>query len=102
MYRIGLEPPESKESRVLRARVAVGDGGWLEPNFRLLQLTEEDFVWATLNLMDIAARHCYGRVVSMLEGGYDLQGLASSVAVHVQALMRGSGDQQVPEVEDED
>lgn len=67
-----------------------------------LELTEEDFVWATLNLMDIAARHCDGRVVSMLEGGYDLQGLASSAAVHIQALMRGSGDQAAPELEDVD
>ncbi|MGI9464304.1 MAG: histone deacetylase family protein [Aestuariivirgaceae bacterium] len=65
-----------------------------------LQLTEEDFVWATLNLMDVASRHCDGRVVSMLEGGYDLQGLASSVAVHVQALMRGSGNGQVPAGDD--
>ena len=65
-----------------------------------LELTEEDFVWATLNLMDIASRHCDGRVVSMLEGGYDLQGLASFVAVHVQALMRGSGRSDVPESED--
>ena len=67
-----------------------------------LQLTEEDFVWATLNLMDVAARHCDGRVVSMLEGGYDLQGLASSVAVHLQALMRGTGDGKAPDQEDED
>ncbi len=61
-----------------------------------LQLTEEDFVWATLNLMDVASRHCDGRVVSMLEGGYDLQGLASSVAVHVQALMRGTDKAEAP------
>ncbi len=57
-----------------------------------LELTEEDYVWATLNLMDQAHRHADGRVVSVLEGGYDLKALASSVAVHVQALMRGSGD----------
>ncbi|MDP9137469.1 MAG: histone deacetylase family protein, partial [Pseudomonadota bacterium] len=56
-----------------------------------LELTEEDFVWVTLYLMDAAHRHCDGRVVSMLEGGYDLKALASSVAVHVQALMRGTG-----------
>ncbi len=67
-----------------------------------LELTEEDFVWATLNLMDIASRHCDGRVVSMLEGGYDLQGLASSVAVHLQALMRGTGDATAPANEEAD
>ncbi|HEY7750572.1 MAG TPA: histone deacetylase family protein [Aestuariivirgaceae bacterium] len=66
-----------------------------------LELTEEDFVWATLYLMDAAHRHADGRVVSMLEGGYDLKALASSVAVHVQALMRGSGQGAVPALEDD-
>ncbi len=55
-----------------------------------LQLTEEDFAWATLELMAAADAHAEGRVVSVLEGGYDLQGLGASVAIHVQALMRGS------------
>jgi acetoin utilization deacetylase AcuC-like enzyme len=39
--------------------------------------------------MDIAERRCGGRVVSLLEGGYDLEGLARSAAVHVKTLMRG-------------
>jgi acetoin utilization deacetylase AcuC-like enzyme len=52
-----------------------------------LQLREEDFAWATRALMKIAARRCAGRVVSLLEGGYDLQGLSRSAAAHVQALM---------------
>jgi acetoin utilization deacetylase AcuC-like enzyme len=64
-------------------------------------LTEEDYVWATLYLMDAAHRHADGRVVSVLEGGYDLRSLAASVAVHVQALMRGSGDGGRPQLEDE-
>ncbi len=55
-----------------------------------LQLTEEDFAWATLQLMEVAETHCDSRVVSVLEGGYDLQGLAASVAVHIQTLMHGS------------
>ena len=55
-----------------------------------LQLSEEDFAWATLELMGAADAHAEGRVVSVLEGGYDLQGLAASVAIHVQALMRGT------------
>jgi acetoin utilization deacetylase AcuC-like enzyme len=57
-----------------------------------LELDERDFVWATLAIMDIADRHAEGRVVSVLEGGYDLKALASSVGVHVQALMQGTGD----------
>ncbi|MEM6498938.1 MAG: histone deacetylase family protein [Pseudomonadota bacterium] len=52
-----------------------------------LRLVEADFAWATEQLLDVAARHCGGRVVSMLEGGYDLKGLAGSAAVHVKALM---------------
>jgi acetoin utilization deacetylase AcuC-like enzyme len=56
-----------------------------------LELTEADFAWVTLKLMDIADRISGGRVVSMLEGGYDLTGLSRSVAAHVQALSRGTG-----------
>ena len=55
------------------------------------QLTEEDFAWVTLRLMDMADKHCDGRIVSMLEGGYDLAGLSGSVGVHVKSLMHGSG-----------
>lgn len=55
-----------------------------------LELTEKDFVWATLELMEIADKHADGRVVSVLEGGYDLKALASSTAAHVMALMHGS------------
>jgi acetoin utilization deacetylase AcuC-like enzyme len=54
-----------------------------------LNLVEADFAWATQQLMAIADQTAKGRVVSVLEGGYDLQGLAGSVAAHVTALMRG-------------
>lgn len=69
-----------------------------------LELTEEDFVWATLYLMELADKHAQGRVVSVLEGGYDLKALAASCAVHVQALMRGTGElaQVSADEEDED
>ncbi|MGB0927305.1 MAG: histone deacetylase family protein [Pikeienuella sp.] len=52
-----------------------------------LNLTEDDFVWVTHSLMDIADKHCSGRVVSTLEGGYDLTGLAEATAAHVKTLM---------------
>lgn len=52
-----------------------------------LALVESDFDWATYKLADIADTKCDGRIVSMLEGGYDLQGLSQSVGVHVRALM---------------
>ena len=54
-----------------------------------LQLVEEDFGWATRKIMEVADASAGGRVVSTLEGGYDLEGLANSVAAHVTALMRG-------------
>jgi acetoin utilization deacetylase AcuC-like enzyme len=54
-----------------------------------LNLVEEDFGWITRKLMDAAGDTAGGRVVSLLEGGYDLQGLANSVDAHVTALMRG-------------
>jgi acetoin utilization deacetylase AcuC-like enzyme len=52
-----------------------------------LMLTEADYAWATDMLLEIAARHCDGRLVSALEGGYDLTALARSVAAHVGRLM---------------
>lgn len=46
-----------------------------------------DFAWLTERLCDLASEHCQGRVVSTLEGGYDLRALAASVAAHVTVLM---------------
>ena len=54
-----------------------------------LNLVEADYKWVTQKLMEIADQSANGRIVSMLEGGYDLQGLARSAAAHVTALMRG-------------
>lgn len=47
----------------------------------------EDFAWLTHGLCDIADVYCKGRIVSTLEGGYDLQALAESVAAHIDVLM---------------
>lgn len=52
-----------------------------------LRLTDGDFGWATAELVKAAGRLCGGRVVSALEGGYDLKALAASAAAHVKALM---------------
>jgi acetoin utilization deacetylase AcuC-like enzyme len=54
-----------------------------------LMLTEEDFAWATGEILRIANFACRGRVVSTLEGGYDLDALGRSAAAHVRALMAG-------------
>jgi acetoin utilization deacetylase AcuC-like enzyme len=52
-----------------------------------LNLKAEDFRWVTQQLMEVADRSAGGRIVSVLEGGYDLEGLQESVAAHVGALM---------------
>jgi acetoin utilization deacetylase AcuC-like enzyme len=52
-----------------------------------LNLVEADFTWVTKKLMDIANDNAQGRIVSVLEGGYDLEGLSRSAAAHVTTLM---------------
>jgi acetoin utilization deacetylase AcuC-like enzyme len=56
-----------------------------------MALVEEDFAWVTARLCDVADAHAGGRVVSTLEGGYDLPALAASVAAHVGVLMERGG-----------
>lgn len=51
-----------------------------------MNLTEDDFAWVTERLCDLADTHCQGRVVSSLEGGYDLPALGASAAAHVKVL----------------
>ncbi|MDB5414995.1 MAG: acetoin utilization protein, partial [Rubritepida sp.] len=53
-----------------------------------LRLVEADFAWITAEICAVADRVCGGRVVSLLEGGYDLEALAASAAAHVRALLR--------------
>lgn len=52
-----------------------------------INLDAEDYLWVTRELMKIANRTCEGRIVSVLEGGYDLIGLSESTAAHVKALL---------------
>ena len=53
-----------------------------------LNLEVEDYAWLTRELVAMSDKHCKGRLVSALEGGYDLQALAASAAAHVKELMR--------------
>jgi acetoin utilization deacetylase AcuC-like enzyme len=62
------------------------DAHWRDP-LANINLTEADFTWVTGQLMDVAARCCHGRVISLLEGGYDLEALGRSAAAHVATLM---------------
>ena len=62
------------------------DAHWRDP-LANINLDESDFAWATAKLMDLASSTAGGRLVSVLEGGYDLKGLAGSVGAHVGVLM---------------
>ena len=64
------------------------DAHWRDP-LANIDLDDDDFDWATGKLMDVAHRHCADRVVSLLEGGYDLKGLASAGSAHIKRLMQG-------------
>jgi acetoin utilization deacetylase AcuC-like enzyme len=52
-----------------------------------IELVEDDFYWATAKISEVAHKYASGRIVSLLEGGYHLNALADSTAVHVKALM---------------
>jgi acetoin utilization deacetylase AcuC-like enzyme len=62
------------------------DAHWRDP-LANIQLSEQDFGWVTRKLMELADETAEGRVVSVLEGGYDLKGLHDSVTEHVTALI---------------
>ena len=55
-----------------------------------LNVETADYGWVTTQIIEVAERCCNGRVVSSLEGGYDLSALAESSARHVRALMDAS------------
>ncbi len=93
----GGEPfREAFESRILPALhdfgpdlvlISAGFDAHRDDPLANLALVEADFAWATEKLAAEARRHSQGRIVSMLEGGYNLTALARSVAVHVKGLM---------------
>ncbi len=68
--------------------ISAGFDAHIRDPLSTIALVEDDFAWATQKIMDLADRHCEGRVVSMLEGGYDLEGLAQSLKAHMQTLMK--------------
>jgi acetoin utilization deacetylase AcuC-like enzyme len=88
---------EALTERIFPAMIAFGpdlivisagfDAHWRDP-LAGINLSEEDFAWATERVMEIADRRCGGRIVSLLEGGYDLTALGDSAAAHVAALMK--------------
>ncbi|MCC6948188.1 MAG: histone deacetylase family protein [Bradyrhizobiaceae bacterium] len=81
--------PRVEEFRPDLIVISAGFDAHLRDPLANLNLVEADYAWITQQLMEIADRHASGRIVSVLEGGYDLEGLSRSVAAHVKALMRG-------------
>ena len=67
--------------------VSAGFDAHIDDPLAQLALTEEDFFWITQRICDVAEAHCGGRVVSVLEGGYNLDALAASCATHIRVLM---------------
>jgi len=57
-----------------------------EDDMGQLGLVEADYAWLTQRIREVALRHCQGRIVSCLEGGYNLSALARSVEAHVRVL----------------
>src|SRR5262249_38418470 len=81
--------PRLREFRPELIVISAGFDAHMRDPLANLNLLEADFDWATRKLLDIADATAGGRVVSVLEGGYDLEGLSRSVAAHVAALMQG-------------
>lgn len=67
--------------------ISAGFDGHADDPLAGLNLTDPDYVWLTNELMDVAQNACEGRIVSTLEGGYDLSALARSASAHVATLM---------------
>jgi len=67
--------------------ISAGFDAHLKDPLAQLRMVEADFAWVTGKLLEAAGKHCKGRLVSTLEGGYDLDALASSAAIHVETLM---------------
>ena len=62
-----------------------------------LGLVAADYAWITRRLMAVAERHAGGRIVSCLEGGYDLSALGRSVAAHLRVLAGVDGPEPSPQ-----
>jgi acetoin utilization deacetylase AcuC-like enzyme len=79
--------PRLEEFRPELAIISAGFDAHMRDPLANINLAEADFIWATQKIMDVADRCAGGRVISLLEGGYDLQALGNSVAAHVATLM---------------
>lgn len=79
--------PRLAEFRPQMVLVSAGFDAHVSDPLATMELEAEDYGWLTGELVRLAEEHAAGRVVSVLEGGYDLQALRASVAAHLEALM---------------
>jgi acetoin utilization deacetylase AcuC-like enzyme len=79
--------PRLEEFRPELVLISAGFDAHMRDPLANINLAEADFIWATQKIMDLADTCAGGRVISLLEGGYDLQALGNSVAGHVATLM---------------
>ncbi|RED52503.1 histone deacetylase family protein [Aestuariispira insulae] len=79
--------PALKEHRPDLIFISAGFDAHRDDPLAQLALTDDDYFWVTQELMAVADECCGGRIVSTLEGGYDLAALGRSAAAHIQALM---------------
>jgi acetoin utilization deacetylase AcuC-like enzyme len=66
--------------------VSAGFDAHRDDDMAALNLVEADYAWITQRLIEVAARHAQGRIVSLLEGGYELHALGRSAAAHLKVL----------------
>ena len=78
--------PRLEEFKPQMIFVSAGFDAHRDDDLGQLRLNEHDFGWITSRVVDVARRHSKGRIVSMLEGGYNLDALARSVEEHVRVL----------------
>jgi acetoin utilization deacetylase AcuC-like enzyme len=78
--------PRLEEFKPQMIFISAGFDAHREDDLGQLGMVEADYEWITMRLMDVAERHCKGRIVSVLEGGYALSSLARSAVVHIRTL----------------
>ena len=78
--------PEVKRFQPDLVLVSAGFDAHVRDPLGQLQLTDEDYGWITAGIRDAAETACGGKVVTLLEGGYDLEALATASSAHVKAL----------------
>ena len=82
----GIWIPRLEEFKPQLIFISAGFDAHREDDMGQLGLVEADFQWITKRIKYVAQRHCEGRIVSVLEGGYNLSSLARSVEAHVRVL----------------